>query len=440
MASQPPQGAHHTHHTPFLDGALALRAFLCFAGGYFLSYAFRAINAVIAPALLSELGLSNADLGLLSSAYFVSFASLQLPLGIWLDKYGPRKTESALLLVAAAGAAIFASSSTLAGLWLGRALIGAGVSSCLMAPLKAYRLWYAPERQGQLSSWMLVAGTSGALAATIPVTSAMPLIGWRGVFWIMAGLILLASAAIFLLLKKVEAEVATQADANATARRQTVHAPAASGGYSHIFGNPYFRRLALVGMVNHGSFLALQTLWAGPWMATVLGMSKAHTGQILFAFNFCLLLAYLALGWWAPRHVSHGGRRGWPVLRVVTLGLIGTIVAQAAILAVTAPWAWSLWLVLALFVTVTTLVQAQVSLSFPVAQAGRANSAYNLMLFIGAFAAQWGIGLLIDIIAARGVSQADAMRLAFALVLVLQAGAVLAFALNRAQPERASKK
>ena len=444
MAQQPLQRAHHTHHTPYLDGALALRAFLCFAGGYFLSYAFRSINAVIAPALLSELGLSNADLGLLSSAYFVSFASLQLPLGIWLDKYGPRKTESALLLVAAAGAAIFASSSTLAGLWLGRALIGAGVSSCLMAPLKAYRLWYAPERQGQLASWMLVAGTSGALAATIPVTSAMPLIGWRGVFWIMAGLILLASAAIFLLLKKVEAEVSTQADANAAANPGTVNAsatnPAVSGGYRHIFGNPYFRRLALVGMVNHGSFLALQTLWAGPWMVTVLGMSKAHTGQILFAFNFCLLLAYLALGWWAPRHVSHDGRLGWPVLRVVTLGLIGTIVAQAAILAVTAPWAWSLWLVLAVFVTVTTLVQAQVSLSFTVAQSGRANSAYNLMLFIGAFAAQWGIGLAIDVIAARGVSQADAMRIAFALVLMLQAGAVLAFALNRAQPERAFKK
>ena len=154
-----PQPSAHAHHTPFLDGTLALRVFLCFAGGYFLSYAFRSINAVIAPALLAELGLSNADLGLLSSAYFISFASLQLPLGIWLDKYGPRKTESALLLIAAAGAAIFASSSTLAGLWLGRALIGAGVSSCLMAPLKAYRLWYAPERQGQLSSWMLVAGT-----------------------------------------------------------------------------------------------------------------------------------------------------------------------------------------------------------------------------------------------------------------------------------------
>src|SRR3990167_4396729 len=124
--------------SPFLGGARAVRVFLCFAGGYLLSYAFRSINAVIAPALIQDVGLSNADLGLLSSAYFVAFASLQLPLGIWLDKYGARKTEATLLLFAAAGAAVFAMSTSLAGLWLGRALIGAGVSACLMAPFKAY--------------------------------------------------------------------------------------------------------------------------------------------------------------------------------------------------------------------------------------------------------------------------------------------------------------
>jgi MFS family permease len=113
-----------------------------------------------------------------------------------------------LLLFAAAGAAIFAMSTSLSGLWIGRALIGVGVSSCLMAPFKAYRQWYAPERLSQLTSWMLVAGISGALAATIPVTTAMLLVGWRGVFWIMAGLILPAAAAIFFLLRKVEREAA----------------------------------------------------------------------------------------------------------------------------------------------------------------------------------------------------------------------------------------
>jgi sugar phosphate permease len=121
----------------YLGGARALRVFTSFAAGYLLSYALRSINAVIAPALMNDIGLSNSDLGLLSSAYLVAFGCLQLPLGIWLDKYGPRRTESALLLFAAAGAAIFAVSTTLPGLWIGRAMIGIGVSSCLMAPFKA---------------------------------------------------------------------------------------------------------------------------------------------------------------------------------------------------------------------------------------------------------------------------------------------------------------
>jgi sugar phosphate permease len=148
--------------TPLHVRGLGLRVFLCFAGAYLLSYAFRSVNAVIAPVLVADMGLSNADLGLLSSAYFVTFASMQLPLGIWLDKYGARKTESALLLFAAAGAAIFAMSTSLSGLWIGRALIGVGVSSCLMAPFKAYRQWYAPERLSQLTSWITDTESSGA--------------------------------------------------------------------------------------------------------------------------------------------------------------------------------------------------------------------------------------------------------------------------------------
>lgn len=422
----------NSHPAPFLGGVLAARVFLCFASAYLLSYAFRSINAVIAPALLEDLGLSNADLGLLSSAYFISFASLQLPLGIWLDKYGARRTEAALLLAAAAGAAIFAMSSSLAGLWIGRALIGAGVSACLMAPFKAYRQWFAPERQSQLASWMLVAGTLGALAATVPVTAAMPLIGWRGVFWIMAAMILAAAAAIFFLLRTAENTAAGQATPTSAA------APAEAGqhGYGRIFRNPYFRRLALIGLVNQGSFIALQTLWAGPWMITVLGMSKEQTAQILFAINFCLMLAYLGLGWWAPRHIARRGRPGWPVLRVVALGLLCTLLTQGAILLSSAAWSWMLWIALALFITVTTLVQTDVSLAFPPSSAGRANSAYNLMLFIGAFVVQWGIGLLIDVFASRGWAPGAAMRAAFGVCLALQTAAWIVFALGKARNEQ----
>lgn len=406
-----------------LTGILAIRVFLSFAFAYFLSYAFRSVNAVIGPALRTDLDLSNADLGLLSSAYFLTFAALQLPLGIWLDKYGPRRTESALLLVAATGAATFAMSETLTGLWIGRALIGVGVAGCLMAPFKAYRLWFPPERQAQLASWMLVAGTSGALASTVPVSAAMPLIGWRGVFWIMCGMILLASAAIFFLLRKVEADHPAPA--------ATLNAPPRVGEtYGSIFSHPFFRRMAILGAINLGSFSALQTLWAGPWMVNVLGMSTQQSASALFVFNLCLMLCYLFVGWWAPRHVSYGGGAGIPAVRVVLTGLTLALVAQAAIVGITTPWSWMFWLMLAACMTVTTLAQTSVSLNFPPASAGRANSAFNLMQFIGAFIVQWGIGLLADMFAAGGASGPNAMRLAFVVCMSAQALALTAFLLS----------
>lgn len=418
----------------FLGSAFAFRVFSCFAAAYMLSYAFRAINAVIAPALLADLAISNADLGLLSSAYFVSFASLQLPLGVWLDKYGARRTESVLLLFAAAGAAIFAMSSSLIGLWIGRALIGVGVSACLMAPLKAYRQWYAPERQSQLVSWMLMAGTFGVLATTVPVATALPYIGWRGVFWIMAALIVLAAAAVFFLLAPVERKVAAQSAAEGTPAKSDTTVAHQQEGYASIFGNAFFWRLAPLGGINQGTFAALQTLWAGPWMITVLGMSVAETSRVLFVFNFCLMLCYLTLSWWAPRHVSYGTTRGWPALKVIAVGITGSILVQAAMLSTSHPLSWLLWMVLAAFVSLGMLIPTYVSLSFPPSLAGRANSAYNLMIFAGAFIAQWGIGVLIDLFQQYGASPTNAMRAALAVVLAFQLASLIAFIANRAQP------
>ena len=417
---------------PYLEGKVGHRVVLIFAAAYVLSYAFRAINAVIAPALMEDLQLSNADLGLLTSAYFLGFASMQLPLGSWLDKYGARRTESALLLFAAVGAAIFAMSSTLTGLWIGRAMIGVGVSSCLMAPLKAYRVWYPAERQSQLGSWMLVFGTCGALTTTMPVAAIIPIISWRGVFWIMSGLILLATALLFFKLKPIETEI--NARQLASQRDNTTGDTALlTTGYSAIFASPYFRRMALLGAIHQGGFMAMQTLWAGPWMVRVLGLSLDQTSQVLFLFNFTLLLSYLVLSWWAPRYVSFNDKPGIPVLQAVSIGLAGAVIVQALMVFYVTSWSWILWVPFAILVTVTTLAQMHVSLAFPPQQAGRANSAFNLTLFIGAFSIQWGIGLLIDLFMMQGWSQSDAMRLSWGLYVILQLAVLIVFIKSRAE-------
>lgn len=402
-----------------LRGVQAMRVFLCLAAGYLLSFALRAVNAVIAPSLKSDLGLDNADLGLLSAAFFISICAIQLPMGIWLDRYGPRRTEAAMLVVASAGAAMFALSTQLGELWVARALVGIGVAPCLMAAFKAFRMWFPLAQQGQLASWMLVAGTAGALSATLPVTVALPHIGWRGVFWVLALVLLLVAAWVMRALRGAEALQAARP------------APgAAPGGYRQIFSSPYFYRIGVIGLVNNGMFFALQTLWAGPWMTTVLGKTEDEASRILFAFNLALLCAYLLLGWAAPRLAA----RGWSTHRVIGVGIAGMIIAQLPMLAPPFPAAWLLWLVLALFAPATTLTQAQVGLAFPAALAGRANAAYNMLVFGGAFLLQWGFGVLADGLTARGMAASDAFRATLAVMLLAQAGALAYFALHRARP------
>ncbi len=408
----------------YLQGRTATRVVLVFGLAYFLSYAMRAINAVIAPALSADLQLSNADLGLLSAAYFMGFGMMQLPIGVWLDRHGPRRTESALLLFGAVGAAIFACSHTLLGVWVGRALIGVGVSSCLMAAFKAFRVWYPAERQSQLGSWMLVIGTSGALSATVPVAMLLPLIGWRNIFFGVAGALLLAAWVLFSRLRDVE-QAMSAAHTKPVSSTTAVDAAASTSasdepGYAAIFSDPYFRRMALLGAVHQGGFMALQSLWAGPWMMTVLGMSIEQTSHVLFLFNLSLLIAYLGLSWWAPRYVAYGQRRGLPALRVVAIGLSLSVLLQGLMVLLPYPQSWWLWVPFAVVITVTTLGQTHVSLAFPTALVGRANSAFNLTLFVGAFSLQWGIGVLLDWFVALGWRNADAMRMAFACYMLLQ--------------------
>ena len=155
------------------------RLFLPFAGAYFLSYHFRTINAVVGPILSAELSLGAADLGLLTSTYFIAFGAAQLPLGLFLDRFGARRVEAFLLLAAALGAAVFAGSTTINMLALGRGLIGLGVSACLMASFKAFSQWAPAEKMASLTGWIMTAGTLGAFVSTAPLDTILAFATWR---------------------------------------------------------------------------------------------------------------------------------------------------------------------------------------------------------------------------------------------------------------------
>jgi MFS family permease len=363
----------------FLQGSVAIRVFLCFAFGYALSFALRTVNAVIAPDLVAEFGLSNAQLGALSSAYFFSFALMQLPLGIWLDRFGSRKTHAGLLCVAALGCACFGLSQETWMLWVGRALIGMGVSGALMASFRAFRFWYPAEQQSQLASWMLVAGSMGALASTLPVQWALPVMGWRGLFNLIAVLLIIASTLIFFLLPT---EPASQSS--------TTENPWA--GYITVFKDRYFWRFAAPGIGMQASFVAFQSLWAGPWLIQVLGMSADESAQTLLVLNFFLMMVYWLLGWASPQLAA----KGWTPLRMASVGGLVMLIAQTGMVFMHGPWAWTLWLLLGLGSTTFMLTQTHVNQNFPPHLAGRAFTAYNLLLFAGMFLVQWLFGVLID--------------------------------------------
>jgi predicted MFS family arabinose efflux permease len=369
--------------------------FASFAFAYFFSALLRAVTATLAPVFSAELGLTRADLGLLAGAFFLGFALLQLPLGSALDRFGPKRVLLAFLSVAVLGCAAFAMARSFNALLVARALIGVGVSACLMAPLTSFRQHFAPSVQLRANSWMLMTGSTGMLASTLPVQWLLPLVGWRGLFWMVAAALALAMAMISLCVPK-----------DAPRPR---NAPR-TGGYAAIFRHPTFVRLLPLGLVNYGGMIAVQALWAGPWLTDVAGWSPTDAAKGLFLINLSMLVAFMTWGAAMPRLAA----RGWTAQRLIGVG-IPVSLALIALAVTLGPRAgapvWAAWCVSSTFVS---LAQPAVGQAFPAGEAGRALSAYNLAIFAGVFLVQWGVGLVIDALIAAGVERVLAYRIAMA--------------------------
>jgi len=384
--------------------ALLLSIFLPFAAGYFLSYIYRTINAVLSPYLATELRLDATDLGLLTSVYFLTFAAFQLPLGLLLDRFGPRRVEATLLLFAAAGAGLFAVSGNSTELIIGRGLIGLGVSACLMASFKAFVLWFPAARLPAVNGWVLAAGGLGALVATAPVEAALRLTGWRGVFAGLAILTVAVAAALWLAVPE------RSSDAPASGWREQWR------GVAEIFRSPVFWRIAPSSVVSQAAFMAIQGLWAGPWLRDVAGLDKTAAAGYLFWVAAAMVAGFLGMGQLAYRL----SRRGISPLAVAAGGMALFMLAQLALLLKLEPLL-PLWVLFGFLGTAGTLNYAILTQAFPPALAGRVNTALNLLVFVAAFAGQWGMGAIINRWPAAGGGYAEpGYQLAFGLALAGQ--------------------
>ena len=381
--------------------------FLPFAAGYFLSYFFRTINAVIAGQLTAELGLDASHLGLMTSVYFLTFAAIQLPLGVLLDRFGPRRVQSGLLLVAAGGAAVFATSDQFAALVVGRALIGFGVAGALIAGLKAIVSWFPKERILLFNGCFIMLGTLGAICATSPAAWLLEYIGWRGLLEVMAAVTAATALIIFFVVPDAPPPV-PNVPSNS------------SGGLRAIFSN----RRPLSTMCISTAW-AVQGLWAGPWLADVDGLPRASVVMHLFVMAVTLSTAALLLGIGADRLRT----RGIQTQTILGYAALLFVAAESLLILDVRSVSYASWAVVAGMGAGTVLSYSILAQYFSKEIAGRANAALNVFHIGGTFVLQEVIGWIINQWPAHsGHYPAIAYKAALGLMIVMQIIAILWFA------------
>ena len=382
----------------------AISVFFVFAFGYFISCLLRAITATLSPVLTSEFNLLAADLGLLAGGYFLGFACMQIPLGYLLDKYGPKKIVTSFLLIALIGIISFALAKSFSGLLISRILIGVGVSACLMAPLTGYRIWYAENQQQRANSWMLMVASLGFLSSTLPVQLLLPSFGWR---WIFGGIALLTFLSILLILLFIP-------NWNLNKNRVLENSDK-TGSLSDVWKNRFFISVIPMGLFNYGGLMAIQTLWAGPWMIRVSGYTPLESATGLFWINVTMLISFFLWGYFLPKINSIG----FSATRILKLGLpVGFLVMLTIIILGPKAGAFhiTMFILSSIFLSVT---QPAVGLSFAGHSAGKALTSFNLLIFAGTFVMQWLMGFVIDIVKSLGHSEIFAFKSAFSVFLIL---------------------
>jgi predicted MFS family arabinose efflux permease len=365
---------HSKRKTPM---SRRLTVFVLFTAAYFMSYFYRSANAVIAPDLAAELGLSAARLGLMTSLFFATFALVQIPLGVGLDRWGPRWVTPGLMLIGVIGSLLFAQATSFPLLALGRALIGVGMAGILMGSLKIFSQWFSAGRFATVSGLLVGIGSLGALGAATPLAWLNNLTGWRAVFVIGAVVTLLIAVAILLWTRNTPPNVVWTGGA------------AGGGQISDVFKDLRFWRVAPLVFFLAGGILGFQGLWGGPYLFDVLGLNDIETGNVLLVLGIGATAGYTLSGWLADRF-------GLP--RVIVASSTLFVLSQFGLAA--HPPLILVTLLYALFGftgAFNVMLLAQSRLIFPLSMTGKAVTAVNLFAIGGTFLLQWWMGLIIGL-------------------------------------------
>jgi MFS family permease len=389
-----------------IAAGLVARVLLPLAAGFFVSNYYRAVNAVLSPYLIADLDLSARSLGLITSVYFFTSALFQLPLGLFMDRYGPRRVQGCLMLLAACGVLMFALSRDVGVLMLGRALMGVGAAAALMTCFQAVVLWFPRAQWPVLNGWIMAAGGLGGLTASMPTALLLHLTDWHGLMVAVAGVSVVVAVAIFTIVPE---------------RVRDTRPPGIGEqlqGLAMIYRDRLFWRLAPVLAAASGSNLAFGGLWAGPWLKDVAGLEPDGIGMTLLLFTALITLGFVVsgnvAGWLGRRGVSLTQMIGWSFFLSLTL--------QTPLLWPTGAGRWVVMCGIGAFSGIAALAYPLLNAHFPPGMSGRVNTAVNLFFFCGAFAMQSTIGAVIDLFpqVAPGRYPPAAYQTAFAIMLLVE--------------------
>lgn len=402
--------------TPRLSGvAVFFYVFLPFALGHYLSTLLRNVNAVLAPDLVGALALTPGELGLLTSAFFFAFALVQLPVGIALDRWGPRRVQLAMMLVGAIGALLFARGTGFGQLLIARAVMGLGLGGCFMAAVKAVSTWITPSKLPSVHGYLIAVGGLGAASATMPVRLVLDYTDWRGLFVILAGLTACSGFLIALVYPRDKGPQPKRGPLGQALRE--------------VFRAPVFRTTASLVLVPHAVFFGIQGLWIGRWLSDVARFPDDAVAYLLYMGMASVIFGAIAVGMiteWA-------GRRGIAPLDVAAAGIAVFLVVQAAFVLNYKPSFQLLSVLFTLVGTITGIEYAIIAQSMPRELTGRAATCLNLLIFIGAFVVQAGFGLLVGLWSVDDAGQVPAMayRMAFAVLVLVQLPGLVGFVRRR---------
>ncbi len=384
--------------------SLAVRVFVPFALAYLLSYLLRVVNAVAGAPVTDEFGLSPADLGLMTSLFFMGFAVTQFPLGILMDRYGPRRVEAGAWLVGAVGCVVFATGVSTGQLFLGRFLIGVGASMALMGPMTAYRHWFTPERRALVIGLHMAFGGIGSALGGGPTEIAIAAVGWRPVFAVLAVGAVAAALAILLVVPR------RHEPSRPTETRILVRELAA------VLASRTLWRIAPMSAATQVGMLSIVSLWAGPWLRQVVDLPPGEAAAWLSANSIGLIVGFLGYG----VLFAQAERLGL-AMHLFVGGTVVVILMPLAFVLMDPEATPPIWIVYATVGSVAVHSYNITSAQFPVAMAGRVNTALNFVVFLVAFAAQWSFGLILDGWRdATGAPTFEGFRVAFLALIAVQ--------------------